>query len=537
MTHSAPAPNRNSYKQILKSSAVIGGASVVNIAVSVVRSKAMALFIGPAGVGLVGLYSSIFSLTHSLAGMGVNQSGVRQIAEAAGSSEIERVARTAAVLRRTSFVLGIFGAALLAAFSGAVSTWTFGTREYAGPVALLSLAVFFSSVSDGQAALIQGLRRISDLARIGVLGAIGGSAVSIACIFFFRDRGVVPSLVSAAAITLIISWWYRRKIDIPSAPLTLAHVRDESAALLTLGSAFMASAFVSTGAAYGVRIIVRDNISLEAAGLYQAAWALGGMYVMIVLQAMGSDFYPRLTAVASDHPVCNRLVNEQAHVSLLLAAPGVVGTLTFAPIVVAMFYHTTFAGAVEPLRWVCLGMALRVVAWPMGYILMAKGARSLLLWVEIAATVVHIGLAFVLVRRFGLPGATMAFFGLYIWHGLLVYAIVRRLTGFRWSAANLRTGLFLAVLIGGVFSGFYVLPTPVATAVGALGTLVSGVYSLRVLGRLVPLDGDRAPRVVRHALDWITRPRSIAARAPWFRFHAPTSGRADGVHPRETPSL
>ena len=536
MTH-AEASNPHSYRQILKSSALIGGASIINIVVSVVRSKAMALLIGPAGVGLVGLYSSILNLTHSVAGMGINQSGVRQIAEAAGSSEIERVARTAAVLRRTSLVLGLLGAALLVAFSGAVSAWTFGTREYAGPVALLSLAVLFSSISDGQAALIQGLRRISDLARIGVIGAIGGSVVSVVCVFLLRERGVVPSLVTAAAVTLIISWWYRRKVEIPPAPVTVAHVRDEAAALLTLGSAFMASAFVSTGAAYFVRIIVRDNIGLEAAGLYQSAWALGGMYVTIVLQAMGSDFYPRLTAVANDHRLSNRLVNEQAHISLLLAAPGVVGTLTFAPLVIALFYHTTFAGAVEPLRWICLGMALRVVAWPMGYILAAKGARSLLLWVEVAATVVHIGLAFVLVRRFGLPGATMAFFGLYIWHGLLVYAIVRRLTGFRWSPANLRTGLFVAVLIGGVFSGFYVLPTPIATAIGVLGTVVSGVYSLRILCRLVPLEGDRVPKVVREAVDWLTRPRSAAALAPWSRSHAPTTGRADAVRPRETPSL
>ena len=38
---------------------MIGGSSVVNIAVSVVRAKAMALLLGPAGVGLVGLYSSV----------------------------------------------------------------------------------------------------------------------------------------------------------------------------------------------------------------------------------------------------------------------------------------------------------------------------------------------------------------------------------------------------------------------------------------------------------------------------------------------
>ena len=90
----------------------------------------------------------------------------------------------------------------------------------------------------------------------------------------------------------------------------------------------MASAVLTTGAAYGMRVICADAVGIEAAGLYQSAWALGGMYVGFILQAMGSDFYPRLTAVADDHTECNRLVNEQAQIGLLLAGPGVIGTLT-----------------------------------------------------------------------------------------------------------------------------------------------------------------------------------------------------------------
>src|SRR5882724_6201734 len=127
-------PGRQTYGQILKSSALMGGSTVANIAVSVIRAKAMALLLGPSGVGLVGLYTSILNLTHSVAGMGINQSGVRQIAEAAGSRETPRVARTAAVLRRTSMVLGVLGAVLLVLFCRQVSVWTFGSSEFAGPV-------------------------------------------------------------------------------------------------------------------------------------------------------------------------------------------------------------------------------------------------------------------------------------------------------------------------------------------------------------------------------------------------------------------
>lgn len=486
---------RHTYTQILKSTALIGGSSVVTIGVRIVSAKAMALLLGPAGVGLIGLYSAILELTRSIAGMGVNSSGVRQIAAAVGSGELEQVARTAAVLRRTSLALGVVGGGVLVLLSRPVAVWTFGSEEFAAPVALLSLAVLFRSISDGQAALIQGMRRIGDLARIAGLSALIGIAVTVALVYVFREAGVVPSLVSGALITLVISWRFRRRIRLPQTPVTAVQAREEAGPLLKLGFAFMASAVLTTGAAYAVRIIVRDNLGLEAAGLYQAAWAVGGVYIAFILQAMGSDFYPRLTAVASNKDECNRLVNEQAQIGMLLAVPGVIATLTFAPLVIALLYHSTFDGAVEPLRWICLGMAVRVVAWPLGYIILAKGARRTFFWTEVAATLVHVGLALLLVEPFGLVGATMAFFGLYIVYGAMVYGIARRLIDFRWSQANRRTGIILLPVIGMVFVSFALLPNWVATATGALAVLGSGIYSVRTITTLVPLE--RAPSFVQ----------------------------------------
>jgi PST family polysaccharide transporter len=487
-TADASKPEKHTYAQILKSSALIGGSSIVNIAIGIVRTKAMALLLGPAGFGLMGVYGSIADLAQNIAGMGISSSGVRQIAEAVGTGDSERIARTVAVLRRTSVVLGILGALLLVIFSSQVSTMTFGSNQQAGTVALLSLAVFFRLVSGGQGALIQGMRRISDLARMGVLGALFGTIISIPMVYFLREDGVVPSLIGVAAMSIITSWWYSRKVQIHPPAMTASQIRKEAASLLKLGFAFMASGFLMMGAAYAVRIIVVRQVGLEAAGFYQSAWALGGLYVGFILQAMGADFYPRLTAVARDNAECNRLVNEQAQISLLLAGPGVIATLTFTPVVIALLYSAKFEAAVGVLRWICLGMTLRVVTWPMGIIIVAKGEQSIFFCTELAWTVVNVGLSWICVGSFGLNGAGIAFFGSYVFHGLMIYPVVRWLSGFRWSSANRRTGLLFLSLIAVVFCGFYILPPIWATGIGTLAVMLSCVYSIRVLLNLIPLD-------------------------------------------------
>jgi antigen flippase len=497
-TAEAAPSEKHTYGRILKSSALIGGSSVLNIAIGVVRTKAMAMLLGPAGFGLMGLYGSINDLAQSIAGMGINSSGVRQIAESVGSGDTERIARTVTVLRRTALILGVAGAALLAAFSKQVSTLTFGDDQHTTAVALLSLAVFFTLVSGAQGALIQGMRRISELARMGVLGALFGTIITIPVVYFLREKGVAPALVGIAAMSIVTSWWYSRKVQIRSTAMTAAEVRKEAAKLLKLGLAFMASGFLMMGAAYAVRTMVLRIISFEAAGYYQSAWTLGGLYVGFILQAMGADFYPRLTAASKDNIECNRLVNEQTMISLLLAGPGVLATLTFTPLVITLFYSAKFSAAVGILRWICLGMALRVITWPMGFILMAKGESKLFFLVDLAWTVANVSLSWVCIRSFGLNGAGIAFFGSYVFHGLLVYPIVRQLSGFRWSAANRQTGLLFLSLIMVVFCGFYAFPFLVATGIGIIAVILSGVYSIRVLVNLISLD--RIPRSVARLL-------------------------------------
>ena len=491
---------KQSYGQILKSSVLIGGSSVFDIGLRIVRTKVMAMLLGPAGIGLLGLYGSISEVVRSLAGMGINSSGVRQIAEAVGTNDARRIAVTVTTLRRVALVLGVLGALLLVIFCQPVSRLSFGDDQHAGAVALLALAVLFGEVSAAQGALVQGMRRISDLARMSVLSAFYGTLFSIPIVYFYGERGVVPSLLCVAAMNIITSWWYARKIKVEKVAITLGQVISQASELLKLGVVFMASGLMSIGAAYAVRIIVLRKMGVEAAGFYQAAYVLGGLYAGFILQAMVADFYPRLTAAAAtnDNTECNRLVNEQAEMGLLMAGPGVLATLSVAPLVIPLFYSASFEPAVEILRWNCLGIMMRVASWPMGFILLAKGQRGRFFWTEVFGHMALVGLVWLCVRSIGLTGTGVAFFGQYVFYWLLIYGVVRRVSGFRWTKANQQTGLFFAFMVACVFASWYLLPRMAAMSLGIVATLLAGIYSLKSLCTLVPIN--RLPAMARRAI-------------------------------------
>ncbi len=479
------ASDGKSYANILRSSTIIGGSSIISVLVGIVRVKVNAILLGLGGVGLFGIYNSITEFANALSGMGVRTSGVRQIAVASATGDAERLSRTVTVLRRLVLIFGVAGGIGLFIMRKGVCEMTFGNGKHQNEVGALALVILFGAISAGQSAIVQGMRRIGDLARISMIGALLGTLLSTIIIVLMRERGIAISLVAVSAMGILTSWWYARKVRVKHVTVGWEEFRNESGQLLSLGFVNMASGLMGAGLAYMTRLLIVRQIGMDAVGLYQSASTLSLIYVGFILQAMGMDFFPRLAAAAKDHVVCNRLVNEQAEIGLLLAVPGILATLAFAPLVISLFYSPRFAPAADVLRWQILGMLLRVATWPMSFILQAKGLKRAYFWTEFCFDTVSFGLLWFCLRVWGLTGAGMATFGSFLFYWIVIYFLVRRVTGFSWSKANVRLGLVFVPTVGAGFSAPFLLPPAAAAIAGGLITCAVGVHNLKMLHRAV----------------------------------------------------
>jgi antigen flippase len=477
-----------SHGQALKSTSIIGGSTAIVMLVRMVRTKVLALLLGPAGIGLEAIYDSVVSLARTAADLGISSSGVRQIAAAVGSGSDQVIATTVFTLRKTCLLLGAIGAGVFFLGREPISRLAFGNTDHASDIGLLSLMVFFGGLMGGQGALLQGMRRIGDLAKMNIFGALAGAVLSIPIVLVWGRAGIPAYMVLAAGVGVMTSWLYARRVRIEQIRISLRQVSTEAAALLRLGIIFVASGLMTTGALFLLRVFVIHQEGLSGAGQFQAANALSMVYVGFVLQAMGTDFYPRLTAVASDNRRCNRLVNEQAEVSILLALPGILTTIALAPWVIHFFYSSKFDKAAEILCWQAVGMYLRVNSWPMGFIILAKGRGTAFFWSDLLSYSVYVGLGWLGLKVFGLAGTGMAFLGLYLFHWLIVYAVVRKMSDFRLSGQNMRFSLLGAAACAITLYARLAVSDPWATIVGCTLALATGIYTMRTLIRLVGMD-------------------------------------------------
>ncbi len=91
---------KTSYGTIFKTTFLFGFVQVFRAAVAVINNKLVAILIGPEGMGLIGVFNSTIQMIQTGAGLGINQSAVRDVAEANGTGNNDRVSRIIKVTYR-----------------------------------------------------------------------------------------------------------------------------------------------------------------------------------------------------------------------------------------------------------------------------------------------------------------------------------------------------------------------------------------------------------------------------------------------------
>ena len=477
--------NSSSYSRILKSSSVVGGSQAFSMLIGMIRVKFVAVLIGPSGLALISVLQSIQTMGVTLSGLGVSSSGVREITKANGDEDMKRLSMTAVSLRRFCWLLGLVGGGGAVIFSKPISQLTFGNVDHATSIAWLSLAILFTLMSFGQMAILQGVRRIGDLALVNIISVFVGSFASIIIYWLYGIDGVVPSLISLALFNFLVSFYYARRLELEIVRVSWKDSFLLAGSILGLGLAFMWTAIMRSLTEYGTRWLIINKIDFISVGIFFAAYRLSGMFLNFVLGAMGTDFYPNLTAASDDHEAMRGLVNQQTEVGLLLALPGLLVTLALSSLVVRVFYSSEFIDAIPLLQWFVLGCLGRVISWPMGYTLLAKGRGGLLVVCETAGQCFHLTMIYLFLNHFGLVGVSIAFVLNYIVWTILLMVVSYYLIGYRWSSTVLSLVLFAVVISAVCFTVVNVMTGVLGQAVGFLLAVFVGCYCLRKLCGLV----------------------------------------------------
>lgn len=414
---------KQAYKQSLKTTSLFGGVQVYNIIIAVLKSKVIALLLGPAGMGIYGLLTSTTSLITSSTNFGLSTSAVKDIAGANASGDLKRVSRTITIFRRWVWATGMFGLLICLCLSPLWSRMTFGNGDYTLAFAVLSLTLLFTQLSSGQIALLQGMRRYSLMARSSVIGSTVGFLITLPLYYFRGIDAIVPVIVLSSVSSLFLSWYFSRQVLTLPVRLNWQETVEGGKGMMKMGFFIALQGLLSVGAAYAIRLYIRSEGGLDEVGLYTAGFAIINTYVGLVFTAMSSEYYPRLACYGDDPMKFNEVVNQEIEISLLLLSPIIILFIVFANVAITLLYSTKFLAIQGMLYWAIVGIFFKAPAWCLAFSFIAKGDTKAYFRNELVA-IIYVTLLNVLFYRYGgLTGMGISFLVGYFLYYLQVWYV------------------------------------------------------------------------------------------------------------------
>lgn len=479
------AKSDNSYRSILKGTSIFGGVQIIQILINLIRGKFVAMFLGPEGMGISSMFTSASNTIQRFSSLGLNLAIVKEVAA-------EEDDRRTAVIRVSSQLLrltALFGALICALFSIPLSRLTFGSDAYAWQFVILAAGVFFSVESAGKLSILQGLHRIKDISRGTIIGSLTGLIVGVPLYYFFGDRGIVPAIV-LLALSLYLSYSIPlRKIHPPSGKFSWRAHTPLIKKLIMLGVVLMANDLLSTLTTYLINIFIRHAGSESAVGLYQAANSITNQYSGMVFAALAMDYFPRLSAAASDNGEMKAIVNRQTEIVSLLIAPAATLLILSAPLAIKILLTPDFYPILDLMRWMGLGILIRALSFPMAYISFAKGNKKFFFWMEgIGCNMLTLGLSCIFFHFFGLLGLGYALVADNAACLIIYYFANRKLYSYNFSRTSFLS-LLMALSAGIAVFMLSQIPDPVIAYTGmAIGFLLSLTVALKQLKKKISLQ-------------------------------------------------
>jgi O-antigen/teichoic acid export membrane protein len=487
------ADQKGAYRQVLKATSLFGGVQVVNIVLAIVRSKVIALLIGPEGMGIASLFNATLRMVSGFTNLGLERSSVKELAYVRERQDEEAASRLVAILLKLVWVTGLAGGLVMAVASPWLSQWAFDSPDYVWGFVWLGLAVLFRQLTAGNLAVLQGFRRLKWLANANVIGNTVGLGLTLPLYYFLGLEGIVPAIIGSALVSLLVTYYFSRRIPRSNDTIGLKTAFKDGRPMIDLGVMLSLSSMITLAVAYLVQVYVSQTGGVDEVGFYNAGFVILNTYVGLIFSAMATDYFPRLSAVVDQRSTMTQTVHQQASVAVLLIGPVVVLFLAGAPFFIELLYSGEFTPVLPLVRWGILGMVLKAVSWSMGYIILAKGDSAVFIRTAIGFNLLLLAANMVGYRLGGLEGMGISFLVYYGCHLLGLGLITAWRYGFRLNMAFVKVFVVVAGLCTAAFlmSGMESIAWKYGSL--SLAVLLSCVFSWYQLNRRMDLA------------DWLSR--------------------------------
>lgn len=420
--------------ELFRSSFYSALATSIKIFTAFAMSKIVATYLGPEGMGLIGQLSSFVTVALIISGGAFNQGIIKYIAEFRKNNQ-EEIKSLVSTALKVLLILTISLGVILMLFSKALSVRVLLTPVYQDVFILFGITVSLYGLNTLALSILNGYKNYKKFNLINIVTSLLGLLVSYILIKSLNIKGALYALVINQSITFIATVfflvnepWFRKQTL--TQPINIRHLKN----LSRFGLMALIAAVSGPFTQIFIRTSIIEKLSLSDAGIWEAINRISAVFLLFVTTSISTYYLPRLSEINN-----NRELRYELKKVFLFLMPVV--TLVSAMIylmrffIIKLLFTSDFAAAGNLFLFQLIGDVLKICSWLLATQMIAKAMTVHYVLTELIFATALVFSSTILIKYFGLVGATYAYainYALY----LLTMTIIFRKILIRTSASN-----------------------------------------------------------------------------------------------------
>ncbi|MEK4083018.1 O-antigen translocase [Psychrobacillus sp. FSL K6-1415] len=390
-----------------KTSLLSGLSTVIKLLSGLIVNKVVAVYIGPAGIALIGQFQNFLSIITTF-GNGAISSGVTKYVAEFHETDIKRRNDFISASFIITFIFSVICGVLLFLGSSFLSEWILKTVEFSKVFKLLGITLILISFNIILLSIINGIKKIKLFIAINICSSILSLFVTSFLTIFTGLFGALLSMIIVQSIVIVITLpLVKKKLDLQFN--MNIHIEKEIFKKLL---AFSLMAIVSVLSVSISQIAIRNHLikefSLEEAGRWQSVWMISTMYLMVMTTAFSTYYLPKLSELQESSEIRKEIFSGY---KIILPFTLITALMIYflRDFIITILFTPEFIEMRSLFAFQLIGDFLKMTSWSLAFLMIAKAMTKTYIITEIICSISFYIITIILTKNNGLIGVTQAY--------------------------------------------------------------------------------------------------------------------------------
>lgn len=391
---------------LLKTSFWSASMSVVKIVAGMIVTKIMAIYLGPAGVALLGNYTNITGILSTFSNGAIGSGITKYISDFDTDKEKQNVISLSfKVTVISSLLIGI----LTVVFHKLLARFTFSDVKYSSVYIIFGITLIFFGLNTTLTSILNGFRYIKQMTIAGMLGSIVSVILAIVITMRFGLYGALLNTIIAQVFIFFINVFYVNRLKIIDYRMILkCYDTILLVKLLKYAAMSIVSIIVVPTSMLLIRKYILINFSTEEAGYIQAVWSISTAYLTIATTTLSVYYLPTYSSIKEEMILRKEVIRGYKFLIPIVVISGVTIFLC-KDLIIYILYTPAFLEMRKYFIFQIIGDSIKIASWILSYLMVAKAMTKWFILTEIIFSVTYVCLSCMLMGAFGSIAVTYAY--------------------------------------------------------------------------------------------------------------------------------